>query len=148
MKTEELATDAFNLIPHCVHFLRSRLNLMADGHMSIPQFRILMHLESLPAGQSELCAHLGVRAPTLSRMLRCLLKRGFVTRETSKTDGRLKLLKITRDGKKYLRAYRAEILKELNLRVRDLPAKKTKELVSGITALRELFATAENGERQ
>lgn len=131
-----------------MRFLRSRLNTMTDGHLSIPQFRIMMYLAEKPRSQSEICAFLAVKPPTLSRMLRGLLARGFVVRSVSDSDARHRLVRLSSKGGKHLNLYRGEVLSELRRRVRHLSTADSVQLKKSLTILQSILQAPHEGVQE
>jgi len=63
------------------------------------QYGLLTTLSERPdLDQTSLCAEVGVDRTTMADVLRRLEERGFVKREASPTDGRLKIANITSKG--------------------------------------------------
>ena len=67
--------------------------------LSIPQFRVLLHLRRHEGGNlSALAEHIGLSLPTMSKMVDGLVKRGFVVRNACEEDRRRMVLSLTKRG--------------------------------------------------
>jgi DNA-binding MarR family transcriptional regulator len=66
---------------------------------NIAHIRMLHMLIDQPRSFKELCAHRGIAAPTLSRSLTALERRGWIERIKHPTDRRQLLLQLTREGR-------------------------------------------------
>ncbi|HMB94875.1 MAG TPA: MarR family transcriptional regulator [Tepidisphaeraceae bacterium] len=88
------------------------------GGLSVPQFRTLVLLESSPTKNlSAVAEFLGVSLPTASRMVTCMVRKGFVHRRECPNDRRQVELVLTSRGaaimEKSRRATQQEIAREL-----------------------------------
>jgi len=83
-----------------------------------------------PLSQSELAGSLGVEGPSMVAMLDRLQKAGLIVREQSAADRRVKLVRLTDDGKLLYR------------QVRDKAAAFRSELLRGIDSDQLAVATA------
>ncbi|WP_176804868.1 MarR family winged helix-turn-helix transcriptional regulator [Paracoccus isoporae] len=105
---------------HIVHqyqqTVQSRLRSVG---VSMLKMRIIMSLRSY--GQltvSELCNHAIAEQPTMSRALDSLEQQGFVRREQSRVDSRLRLVTLTDDGRRVGEEIHPVIM-EINARMTD-----------------------------
>lgn len=74
----------------------------------------------------ELASHLGVRPPTVTKMIGRLAGQGFVARSASKIDGRITHVSLTRAGQDAVSDIRAAISKSEKALLKDLGKKDRK----------------------
>jgi DNA-binding MarR family transcriptional regulator len=99
--SNQLATKLMEAMPVIGHAM-SRATRTANGPADMNgmiQLRTLHMLVNGPLTFKELCAHRGVAAPTLSRSINTMVKRGWVERTPHPRDGRQLMLKVTRSGR-------------------------------------------------
>jgi DNA-binding MarR family transcriptional regulator len=76
------------------------LRQQADDGLPYPQISLLFNiLRNEPITPTHLAAAEGVTAPSVTRSLDTLQRAGFVTREASKTDGRMSVIRLTTAGR-------------------------------------------------
>src|SRR4051812_19781633 len=85
-------------------FYTQRIGVLTEGHLhspfSLTEVRVLYelaHRDGLTA--SDLIRELDLDAGYVSRILSAFEKKGFVSRQTSETDGRQSLLTLTPEGR-------------------------------------------------
>src|SRR5690349_7578762 len=92
-------------LPPVMWFIRCHMRKHRTRGLSVPQFRALALLDRYPTASLSLVAeHLGSSQPSASRLVSCLVTRGFVTRRESAEDRRQIALLLTPRGKSVLRA--------------------------------------------
>ena len=95
--------------------LDRRLKYLGVGQASWMAIAVIAK-SGQPMSQTELAHKLGVEDPTMVSMIDRLVKAGFVVREPSQTDRRVKLVVLTRKGYKT----RSELLEEFHTPPADL----------------------------
>ena len=145
---DDCASQILATIPMVMHAVISEMRGQRPTGLSLPQFRALAFLrhhenESL----SELAEHFGLTLPTISKLIDGLVKRGYVERETSSSDRRCVVLKLTENGKSILkaagqaaRAWITEMLKTLSLT-------EQKEVIKAMDLLQHVFMNTSVKER-
>jgi MarR family transcriptional regulator, organic hydroperoxide resistance regulator len=90
---------------------RARSRVAADDELTHAQYGLLQHLlePGHAPGLRELAAAAGVAAPTATRMLDSLERRGVVVRERCTEDRRSVRLSLTPDGERLVRERHASI---------------------------------------
>jgi DNA-binding MarR family transcriptional regulator len=79
------------------------LRQQSDDGLLYPQISLLFSISrNEPVSPSRLAALEGVTAPSVTRSLDGLLRAGFISRETSPTDGRVSVIRLTRNGRREL----------------------------------------------
>jgi MarR family transcriptional regulator for hemolysin len=107
--------------------------------LTLPQFRILRYLRDHPrAALNEIAEHLGLTAPTVSKLVQKLVTQNVVSRRTG-TDRRRVSLSLTQLGTTALAKARLETRRQLADSLRSLPAKDLTTLSAGLRMLRRSF---------
>lgn len=88
--------------------LDRRLRHLGMGQASWLAIATIAKSGNVPPSQAELAARLGVEAPTMVSMIDRLVKSGYVLRQPSETDRRVKQVVLTEDGQKIYTSVKAE----------------------------------------
>ncbi|WP_062076703.1 MarR family winged helix-turn-helix transcriptional regulator [Demequina globuliformis] len=79
--------------------MRHHSRTMVDEHLTPVQFHLLLHLHSHPGvPTSDAAGALDIRANIATGVIQRLVERGWVRREQSPEDGRVRLLSLTDAG--------------------------------------------------
>lgn len=105
---------------------------------TLPQYRMLVVLDSGSSNLTELAAHLDVAASTAKRMVDRLATTGLVTREVRPENRRETLLSLTPAGRRAVRTVTARRRRDLRAVVALIPADQRADLARAMAA----FATA------
>ncbi|MGH9242858.1 MAG: MarR family winged helix-turn-helix transcriptional regulator [Acidimicrobiales bacterium] len=76
---------------------------LADTELSLPQYRLLLHLAGGSSAQANLAAKLAVSPPSVTAVVDGLVSRGFVARRPDDADRRRVVHVLTAKGRKALR---------------------------------------------
>jgi DNA-binding MarR family transcriptional regulator/GNAT superfamily N-acetyltransferase len=146
----EPLTDRIAAIRQFNRFYTQRIGVLqngfADSPFSLTQARVLyeiLHREQPTA--SEIGAELGLDAGYLSRMLRDFARRGLVTKERSRVDGRQVHLTITPRGRKAFAPLEAHSQTEVATMLRSLSTEDQTRLVAAMQTVRKLLIGAPKG---
>lgn len=112
------ARELLEALPPVMRFVRFHMRSHRSKGLSVPQFRTLVMLQSVPAASlSALAEQLGASNPTTSRIVSCLVKKQLVQRRRSTGDRRQIELELTSRGAAVMetarRATRDQIAGEL-----------------------------------
>ncbi|WP_229414558.1 MarR family winged helix-turn-helix transcriptional regulator [Zemynaea arenosa] len=88
--------------------LDRRLRHLGMGQASWLAIATIAKSGNVPPSQAELAAKLGVEAPTMVSMIDRLVRSGYVLRQPSETDRRVKQVVLTEDGQKIYTSVKAE----------------------------------------
>ncbi len=128
---EERQPDLFGAIGLAARSSRSVLarRLAASG-LYAGQDALMLALDA-EDGQtpSQIAARLGVRAPTVTKTVNRLAERGFVRKDSSRTDGRLAHVRLTDDGHRAIAAIRDAVRTSEAIAVDGLSGKDVKTLL-------------------
>ncbi|MHC5566363.1 MarR family winged helix-turn-helix transcriptional regulator [Pediococcus acidilactici] len=98
VKKHQLAAKLFEFTA-----LQNMADEQAERHLPVfkGQNKILVALsEGDNISQKELSQRLGISVQSIAEFIAKLLKKGYVTKQKSPTDGRVQLIKLTEKGKK------------------------------------------------
>lgn len=96
---------------------------------------LVMYGERSP---SELAEALRIARPTLSNLLKDLVRTGLVARSTDKTDHRSIVISATAEGREVLETFRHDRAEALRAALARLPPEEQEQVRSGVVALRHL----------
>jgi DNA-binding MarR family transcriptional regulator len=134
------AQEILEVVPIVMRTIRAELRRHRAADLSIPQFRTLAFIDrNAEASLSDVAEHIGLKLPSMSKIVDGLVARKFVTRHTHATDRRRMMLALTARGLTALQASRAatraclaEDLAALSDRQRDI-------IVQAMEILRPVF---------
>lgn len=101
MKNRQVVADELlEVIPLVMRTIRKEFRSQRGSGFSVPEFRSLAFINrNSGASLGELAEHLGVEAPTVSKLVDSLVQRGLVRREDDPEDRRRMRLSILPRGK-------------------------------------------------
>ena len=106
--------------------------------VSLPQYRVLMLLESEPEGASVVADELAVTRPTVTALIDGLVARGLVDRTADASDRRRVCLRLTSEGKRVLVHADAAVEERMSAMLDALDSAAAKQAaVGGMEAWRE-----------
>lgn len=132
-----LAEDLNARLREVVLLLR-RVN--ADQPVTSQQLVVLGSLAGGPRRMTELAAEHGVRLPTMTVLVRRLVRDGLVVRGTLAGDARVVTVELTPKGAERLHAGRERRVAFLTQRLVALEAQERAALAAALPALKKLFA--------
>jgi DNA-binding MarR family transcriptional regulator len=139
LNTDDRAKLMMEVIPPLMRQIREQMRLAAGGKLTVPQFRLIIRLSRMPMSNQEISEWMGVSAPTMSKMIDKVAKRGLVKRKAGKGDRRQISVECTAKGLKLAqdmgRAVQAQFAKKIALLTSD----QAKALEVGISLLKETF---------
>ncbi len=111
---EACARDLMETIPVVMRSIRSEMRRGRGTDLSVPQFRALGFVQrNADASLNELADHLGLTAPSTSKMVDGLVKQGLVLRREAAGDRRRLTLELTRTGNSIVDSARRSALANL-----------------------------------
>ena len=129
------------MVPAVLRPLRRQMRSHRAAGLSIPQFRALCFVERYDgASLSAVAEHLDLSLPTVSRMVTALVERGFMQRKSGIDDRRHMALSLRPRGQAVMKAAREATQAFLAEKFQRLTSRQCQALVSGMQALREIFA--------
>ncbi|MBI5833702.1 MAG: MarR family transcriptional regulator [Armatimonadetes bacterium] len=125
--------------------MRTEMRRRHQGEVSMSQFPILRTLAKQPGvSLGELAERLGLRPPTVSRLVDDLVARGWVQRTQSTSDRRSVALSLTEAGDEMMREGRRAGLLKLAERLSALDDDEAARLVAAAGSLRRAVVGVEN----
>ena len=137
---EEAARELFETVPIVTREIRFEMRSQRSADLTVPQFRALAFIDR-NAGSSllEVANHMGLTAPSTSRLVDGLIARGMITREDHPADRRRLKLTVTRCGQEILETSRRGTLACLTERLRSTSASDRETIVKAMKALQPIF---------
>lgn len=136
----ENAARILRVIPRTMRHIRSELRSFAKSELTVPQFRILIHLSEHDALNNRQLAEIhGVSVAAMSRMADVLVRRKLVERSTAPNDRRQIQLRLTAAGREALERINTGVQGNLEQRLSALEDRPHFELSSGLRILEEIF---------
>lgn len=122
-----------------VTFIRADLANTRQSALSLPQFRVLVHLTEQTRNNRELADLQGVTVATMSRLVDGLVQRSLVTRQKHATDRRQIRLKLSSQGKTLVRSAFQALNTSLTAKISSLTSEERQALDASIDIMMELF---------
>lgn len=95
-----IADEVLEVIPLVMRTIRKEFRSQRGPGFSVPEFRSLAFVNRTPgASLGEVAEHLGLEAPTASKLVEALVQRGLLRREDDPQDRRRMRLSILPKGK-------------------------------------------------
>jgi DNA-binding MarR family transcriptional regulator/N-acetylglutamate synthase-like GNAT family acetyltransferase len=113
---------------------------LLDSPYSLAEVRVLYELAHRPGVTArDLALELDLDAGYLSRILRSFVRRGYVRRETSETDGRQRPLSLTTQGKRAFAPLDRRSAKEVAAMLAPLSASAAERLTGAMHAIEHIL---------
>ncbi len=148
MKTliDECARELMEAVPQLMQFFREEMRAGRAGDLSVPQFRTLVWLRRHPkCGLGDLAEGMGLSAPSMSKLVDALVRRGMVSRISSREDRRRVILSLTPGGEGLLRIARASAAQAYSQRLAGLSGAELEQVTASLRTLRALFLPRDAG---
>jgi DNA-binding MarR family transcriptional regulator len=136
---QEIAAKLVVTIPRAMRVIRQEMRKLAQPNLSIPQFRVLAHVNSGTNTTSELAELHGTSVPAMSKVVDGLVKRGLLQRVPHPRDRRVIELELTTSGKTLLHRITRIVKKKLAELVAPLPAADDRTLLAGLKVLERIL---------
>ncbi len=137
MKNEERSKLLLEVIPRTMRMVRTEMRRLAGDEFTVPQYRVLSKLTRGPCSNGELADWMGVSAPTMSKMIDKLVKRGYVARKMEGSDRRQVVLTCTKKGTDRAQKIRGTVQNTFSERIALLSEDQRRELTAGLLVLKE-----------
>ncbi|MGH3802044.1 MAG: MarR family winged helix-turn-helix transcriptional regulator [Pseudonocardiaceae bacterium] len=131
-------TDAVLTASRLLVSLSARSIAGVDESITIPQFRVLVVLDTLgPLNLASLAHHLGVRPSAMTRMVERLVQAGLTSREPSRSTRREFSIELTAHGRAVVGEVTDRRRREIGAVVERMPPKRRSGLVWALSAFAE-----------
>jgi DNA-binding MarR family transcriptional regulator len=144
MPTSRPTVDSvLEVIPLVMRVIRKEFRSRRGPGYSVPEFRSLAFINRSPgASLSEVADHIGLEAPTASKLVEELVQRGLVRREDDPEDRRRVQLTILPKGKKSIDEAYEHTREFLVHRLAHLSEDQRKTVLQSMDLLKDAFAGA------
>ncbi len=139
MTAETCASAVLDVVPTVMRAIRAEMRGQRSD-LSVPQFRSLMFI-ARHGGPSllEVAQHLGLTAPSTSKLIDLLEKRSLVTRRASTEDRRRITLGLTAAGSALRRQALSEAQRKLSARMAELAPSELDAVARAMSVLQRSF---------
>lgn len=140
------AAALLDALPAVMWFVRRQMRSRRAAGLSVPQFRVLVHLDRCPARSLlSVAESLGSSLPTVSRIVSGLVARGLVARAADTHDRRRLALHLTDAGRAELVAAWSGTQQAVAERLAELSPADRATITRAFTLLGQVFACREHG---
>lgn len=139
MESFELARLILETVPQSMRTIRNEMRKSSKDVLTVPQFRVLNRLSKNPHTNGDLAEWMGVSAPSMSRMVELLVKRGLIRRKQSGPDRRQLALTCTQKGMDMTSQIRESVQKSLTQKLSLLSADDVRALECGLRILKGML---------
>jgi DNA-binding MarR family transcriptional regulator len=140
-----LAREILDVVPSVMRMIRTEMRSQRSADLAVPQFRALMHINRNPGASLQGVAHhLGLTAPTVSKMVDGLVLDGLVRREPSPKDRRQITLNLTDRGQEILEQAHQATQARLSEVLAQLTPHESEIVMQAMKYLQPLFLPAAN----
>lgn len=131
-------------VRHFNRFYTQHIGVLHEGLLrspySLTEVRVLYELAHRDESTAvEMCRDLGLDAGYLSRILRDFGRKGLIEKRPSKSDGRRRLLRLTKKGQKEFAAINARQDEEVGAILKSLPAEHHARLIESMRTIQGLL---------
>lgn len=99
--SQQVASEVLDVIPAVMRTIRKNLRAQRDPDLTLPEFRGLAFINRNPGcALNELAEHVGLEAPSASKLVEHLVQRGLVKREPDPADRRRVRLQLLARGQR------------------------------------------------
>jgi DNA-binding MarR family transcriptional regulator len=138
--SEDCAQELLLALPPVMRFVRKHMRSHRGG-LSVAQFRTLVLLESSPTKNlSAVAEFLGVSLPTASRIVTCMVGKGFIDRRECPSDRRQLELILTSQGAAVMEKSRRGTQQHLAKELKSLGESDRCAMLKSMQLLHEVFA--------
>jgi DNA-binding MarR family transcriptional regulator len=142
----QLAREFLEIVPQTMWSIRAEVRNAAKKKkarqaLSVTQVRVLALLHagrSRTVTNGELAERIGLSAPSMSRLVDGLVRRGFVTRRPQARDRRQVALALSSSGLRYFLAIRKTVEATFSRHFASLDPERAEALSRGLRILAEL----------
>ncbi len=145
LSSDTLAREILDVVPSVMRMIRTEMRSQRSTDLAVPQFRALMFINRNPGGSLQSVAHhLGLTAPTVSKMVDGLVLDRIVRRESSPKDRRQVTLTLTERGKEILEQAHHATQTRLSEVLAQLTPQESETVMQAMKYLQPLFIPAAN----
>lgn len=143
---DRIAEELLAVVPQLHRMMTSEARREGNGHVSVPQIRLLAELRHGPQTMSALARQQHVSPQAVCDLVHDMLERGWLTRMPNEHDRRQQLLSVTERGQVALAEAREHALRQLTPRLHDLSDTELHILAAALPTLQRVLSQPD-GER-
>jgi len=144
---KECADLILETTPLVMRSMRTAVAQYVGSGTTLPQFRVLSHLNRGSRCLSDLAARQHVSLATMSKIVTGLVQRGYVKRISEEGDRRYITLRLTLKGQRFFCRAHAHAHRVIVGRIRALSGKERERIVSGLAVIGSVFKENEHLRR-
>jgi DNA-binding MarR family transcriptional regulator len=135
---EDCSKGILDVSPKIVHFIRTQAR--ANSGLTIAQFRVLAFLSHGSKTNADLADRQGISAPTMSRIIEGLVRKGYVSRmRENQKDRRQVELCLTQQGREVFDKIITQVQAEIEEKVRVFSEQERIQIREGMLLLGKVF---------
>ncbi len=135
-----LAAEVLDVIPLVMRVIRKTLRARRDPDLTLPEFRSLGFINRNPGcALNELAEHIGLEAPSASKLVENLVRRGLVKRVSHPGDRRRIQLSVSAKGSKSMEIAYAQTREFLGQQLAGLNKDEQESLLHSMAILKKAF---------
>ncbi len=137
---DDIAALIMDVVPLITNHLRNEMRLNRMPNLSVPQLRTLVFLyHHQNASLSQVADYVGLKPPSMSKMVNALVVRKLIIRRASAADRRCIRLRLSSSGLEALMRSRRRTETRLAQMLAVLTAEQQAGIITALRALRPLF---------
>jgi DNA-binding MarR family transcriptional regulator len=137
----QCAQGVLEVVPAVMRYIRAQMRSHRGAGLSVPQLRALLYVSRHEGeGLGGLAEHLGLTAPSASKLVDELVRRRLLERGEAAADRRRLHLGISPAGRRLLDAVLAETHRQLSASLAGLSPGELRTVSLAMQALRACFA--------
>lgn len=127
------------LAPLMMRRMRVQVIKASVGALTLPQYRILAHINRGLNSIGAIAEHHGVAQPSMSKMISLMEKKGLIVRKTLVSDKRQSVLSMTAKGKKIFLEVRGRTQTRIAEKLEELSVKDLIQLEKSFVGIKRVF---------
>ena len=136
---EQCAELILEVAPRVIRTIRTEVAEYVGSGTTLPQFRVLSHLNREQRCLSDLAARQHVSLATMSKIVTGLVVLGYVERSAKGADRRYITLRLTAKGQRFFDRTNAHTHEKIMARVESLSAEERARIIAGLQVLETVF---------
>jgi DNA-binding MarR family transcriptional regulator len=145
--SKECANLILETTPLVMRSMRTAVAQYVGSGTTLPQFRVLSHLNRDSQCLSDLAVRQHVSLATMSKIVTGLVERGYVERASEDRDRRYITLRLTPKGQRFFDQTNAHTRQSIAARIAALSSEERGRIVAGLRVLESVFKESEHHRR-
>jgi DNA-binding MarR family transcriptional regulator len=144
---ETCAELILEMTPRVMRAIRTEVAQYLGSGTTLPQFRVLSHLNRGSQCLSDLAARQHVSLATMSKIVSGLVERGYVERASEGADRRYITLRLTASGRRFFDKVHAHSREQIAARLVALSRAERERIMDGLQILGSAFEETRHSRR-